>query len=89
MNRQFWQQWLLTDFLPNNNLWQRYLISLLIIVVTLWLAHPLRHVVDAANIAMLCLLVVVIVAIKLGRRPAILVSLVSVMGLDFFFVSPH
>ncbi len=89
MNRQFWQQWLLTDFPQQTRLWQRYVLGLLSIGCTLCLAYPLRHVVDAANIAMLCLLVVVITAIKLGRQPAIFVSIVSVAGLDFFFVSPH
>ena len=49
----------------------------------------LRDVLDVANIVMLLLLTVVVVAAGLGRSPAILASFVSVALFDFFFVPPH
>jgi two-component system sensor histidine kinase KdpD len=44
---------------------------------------------DLANIIMLYLLGVVAVAVRYGRGPAILVSFVSVLAFDFFFVPPR
>ena len=44
---------------------------------------------DLANIAMLFLLDVVIVALKFGRGPAVLASFLSVGFYDFFFVPPR
>ncbi|MBU2641445.1 MAG: two-component system sensor histidine kinase KdpD [Thiobacillus sp.] len=44
---------------------------------------------DLANIIMLYLLGVVGVAVRYGRGPAILVSFLSVLAFDFFFVSPR
>lgn len=44
---------------------------------------------DRANIVMLFLLTVVLVAIKYGRGPAILAAFTSVACFDFFFVPPY
>jgi two-component system sensor histidine kinase KdpD len=44
---------------------------------------------DLVNIVMLFLLTVVLVAVRLGRRPAILASFLSVALFDFFFVPPR
>jgi two-component system sensor histidine kinase KdpD len=43
---------------------------------------------DPANIVMLFLLTVVIVAVLFGRGPAVLATFVSVVSFDFFFVPP-
>lgn len=69
--------------------WQAYLLALAACLGTAVVASPLRHWLDQANTAMLFVLVVVLVAIRLGRRPAILAALVSVGLFDFFFVPPH
>lgn len=45
--------------------------------------------VGPTNLAILYLLVVVITALRLGRRPAILAAGVSALTFDFFFVPPH
>ena len=50
---------------------------------------PLAHVLEQANIVMIFLLVVVAVAVRFGRGPAILAAFVSVAAFDFFFVSPR
>jgi len=57
-------------------------------VVTL-LMWPLRDVLDPANIAMLFLLAVAIVALRAGKRAAITAALLSTSLLDFFFIHPR
>ena len=57
-------------------------------MVTL-LATPLLPFLDLANIVMLFLLAVVAVAVKFGRRPALLAALLNVAAFDFFFVPPR
>lgn len=56
---------------------------------TALLAKPLSTFIDQANIIMLFLLMVFLVALRLGRGPAILASFASVGLFDFFFVLPH
>jgi two-component system sensor histidine kinase KdpD len=53
------------------------------------LTLPLRDAVDAANIVMIFLLVVALVAVRLGSGPAILAAFGGVALFDFFFVPPH
>lgn len=52
-------------------------------------ATPLLRIFDSANIVMLFLLTVVLVAAKFGRRPAIASALVNVLAFDVFFVPPR
>lgn len=44
---------------------------------------------DQANIVMLFLLVVFLLALRLGKGPALLAAFLSVALFDFFFVPPH
>ena len=67
----------------------RYFLAALACAVTTLLTLPMRGVVDAANIVMIFLLVVVLVAIRLGSGPAILAAFGGVALFDFFFVPPH
>ena len=53
------------------------------------LATPLLAYLDLANIAMLFLLVVTLVAVRFGRGPSVLATCVSVACFDFFFVPPR
>ncbi|MCE1251183.1 MAG: DUF4118 domain-containing protein, partial [Comamonadaceae bacterium] len=52
------------------------------------LATPLRSVLELTNIVMLFLLVVVGVALRYGRGPAMLAAFLGVALFDFFFVPP-
>ncbi len=52
-------------------------------------AWPLAPHLDLANIVMLFLLVVVLVAVRFGRGPAVLAAFVNVASFDFFFVPPR
>jgi two-component system sensor histidine kinase KdpD len=53
------------------------------------LATPLLPFFDLANIVMLFLLAVVIVAVKFGRRAALAAAVLNVLAFDFFFVPPR
>lgn len=57
-------------------------------LVTL-LAWPLRDALDPANIAMLYLLAVALVALHAGRPAAIVAAFLSTVLLDFFFIAPR
>jgi two-component system sensor histidine kinase KdpD len=52
-------------------------------------ATPMLAYLDLANIAMLFLLVVVLIAVRFGRGPSVTATCVSVACFDFFFVPPR
>ncbi len=66
-----------------------YPLALAACVATALLAKPLAFQVDSANIVMLFLLTVFLIAVYLGRGPSLLSAFVSVALFDFFFVPPH
>ncbi|HEX7234223.1 MAG TPA: DUF4118 domain-containing protein, partial [Nitrosospira sp.] len=66
----------------------RYAWSLLLVAAATGVGFLLGGRIEATNLVMLYLLIVVIAAVYLGRGPAILVSLLSVLAFDFFFVLP-
>jgi two-component system sensor histidine kinase KdpD len=58
-------------------------------LATALIATPLLAYLDLANIAMLFLLVVLLVAVRFGRGPSVLATCLSVACFDFFFVPPR
>lgn len=66
-----------------------YLIAIASIALTTFLAMPLRHVLDLANIVMLFLLVTFLIALRLGRGPAVVAAVLGVGLFDYIFVPPH
>ncbi|HEY9075165.1 MAG TPA: sensor histidine kinase KdpD [Anaerolineaceae bacterium] len=67
----------------------RYLASLIIVFLFTLFGLLLRSFVDPANLVMVYLAAVVIAAVFLGRGPAVLASVMSVLAFDFFFVDPR
>ncbi|MDO9236648.1 MAG: DUF4118 domain-containing protein [Aquabacterium sp.] len=67
----------------------RYAWAIAACLLTTLLAFPLAHLFDLANIVMLFLLAVVLVAVKLGRGPSMLAAVLTVASFDFFFVQPR
>ncbi|WP_394780728.1 two-component system sensor histidine kinase KdpD [Undibacterium sp.] len=67
----------------------RYIFAALASLGTALLATPLIQVFNLVNIAMLFLLTVVLVAVKFGRGPSVLATVVGVSAFDFFFVPPR
>ncbi|APW44255.1 DUF4118 domain-containing protein [Rhodoferax saidenbachensis] len=69
--------------------WLRYGKAVAACLFTTVLTQPLLPWFDLANIVMLFLLGVVLVAVKLGRGPASLAAVLSVASFDFFHVQPR
>ena len=69
--------------------WPRYAWASAACAVTTLVSLPMVGVFDLANIVMLFLLSVVLVAARLGRGPAILAAFLAVLSFDFFCVPPR
>ncbi|HSB23463.1 MAG TPA: two-component system sensor histidine kinase KdpD [Burkholderiaceae bacterium] len=69
--------------------WQPYAMSALICALAAALAWPLQPLFELANIVMLFLLAVVIVAVLYGRGPSVLAALLCVGAFDFLYVPPR
>jgi len=69
--------------------WQKFALAVLLCAAMTLMATPLFGHLDLANIVMLFLLTVLIVAVTLGLRPALLAAFLSVALFDFFFVPPR
>jgi two-component system sensor histidine kinase KdpD len=67
----------------------RYAAAVLACLATAALAWPLTAWIDPANLVMLFLLAVFLVALNLGRGPALLAAVLNVLVFDFFFVPPQ
>ncbi|MCX7148286.1 MAG: DUF4118 domain-containing protein [Rhodocyclales bacterium] len=76
------------EFNPSRGIGDYFRAALACVATTL-LTLPLLGVVDAANIVMIFLLVVALVAMWLGSGPAILAAFGGVALFDFFFVEPR
>lgn len=68
--------------------WRRYLLALLLVVAASGLSTLFARLISPTNLIMIYLLAVVIAAAYLGRGPAVVTSLFSVLAFDFFFVPP-
>ena len=66
-----------------------YLYAALICAMATLAGVALRGLLDPANLILLYLITVVGVAVRLGQRPAILSSFLSVLAFDFFLVPPY
>ena len=66
-----------------------YLKSIALLAIVSLLGSMLRHSIAHTNLAMLYILVVVITAVRWGRGPSLVASILSVLIFDFFFVPPH
>jgi two-component system, OmpR family, sensor histidine kinase KdpD len=69
--------------------WKEYLASCGLVAGASVICFFLAPYFSPTNMVMIYLLTVVIAAIRLGREPAILTAILSVLVFDFFFVPPH
>jgi two-component system sensor histidine kinase KdpD len=69
--------------------WSAYGLAALVVASCTVLAWALFPYIHLANLIMLYLLGVVVVAARLGHGPSILASVLSVAAFDFFFVPPY
>ena len=68
--------------------WQAYLLSAGLVLLATIMGLPLQSFINPTNLVMLYLAVVMVTAVWLGRWPAIVASLLSVIAFDIVFV-PH
>jgi len=66
-----------------------YMASLTLVAAATLISMLVRPVLAPANMVMIYLLVVVVAALRLGLKPAILTAFLGVLAFDFFFVPPH
>ena len=69
--------------------WQKFALAVVACAGTTLIATPLIAYLDLANIVMLFLLTVLLIAVSLGLGPALLAAFLSVGLFDFFFVPPR
>ncbi len=74
---------------PPINYWLQYAQSIGLVALVTLLTLPLRPLIEPTNMVMFSLLTVVIVALRFGRRPAVLTSFLCVIVFDFVFVPPY
>jgi two-component system sensor histidine kinase KdpD len=69
--------------------WSGYLKSLTLVAAATLAGELLRPVLAPTNMVMLYLLAVVLAAVRLGLKPAIVTAFLGVIAFDFFLVPPH
>ncbi|MGQ5525325.1 DUF4118 domain-containing protein [Chitinimonas sp. PSY-7] len=74
---------------PRKIYWRGYAEAMAIVAATSVLAGVLLSVFDLANVVMVYLLAVVMIALRSGRGPGALAALLAVGSFDFFFVPPQ
>jgi two-component system sensor histidine kinase KdpD len=67
----------------------RYLQSVTLVLAASAISIPVHYVIEPVNLVMLYLAAVVLAAAFLGRGPAILASVLSVLTFDYFLVEPR
>jgi two-component system sensor histidine kinase KdpD len=66
-----------------------YLASLALVIAATVLSMLVRPFLEPANMVMIYLLVVVVAALRLGPKPAILTAFLGVLSFDFFCIPPY
>ena len=71
-----------------NLAWKKYAVAVLISVLSIAALFVLESSVNLTTVALLLILVVTVVATFAGRGPAVLTSLITVAGLNYYFIPP-
>ncbi|MBI5959376.1 MAG: sensor histidine kinase KdpD, partial [Chloroflexi bacterium] len=75
--------------LRRENNWSNYLPAVLVIAVCTLVARLMKNHFEPADLIMVYLVGIVVVATRYGRGPSTLASLLSVASFDYFFVRPY
>ncbi len=67
----------------------RYFVAILVVAFCTGIAYLMQPFFELINVVMMYLLGTVLVAVRFGRGPSILASVLSVAAFDFFFVPPQ
>src|SRR5215213_2865337 len=68
--------------------WLRYAGAVAGVALVIAVLEPFRAHINATTVAFALLLVILLAATFIGRNPALLSSLVAVLGLNYFFLPP-
>jgi len=66
-----------------------YVASIILVAFITAIGWLVKSFISPANLAMLYLLAVVIIAFRRGLKPAIFTAVIGVLAFDFFFIPPH
>jgi len=66
-----------------------YLASVTLVAAATLVSFLVRPFLEPINMVMIFLLVVVVAALRLGQKPAILTAFLGVLSFDFFFIPPY
>jgi len=77
-----------SPFWSGQTSWQYYLSAPLMVTAFTLLLLPLRAYVPAVNLVMLYLVGIVAVALRFGRAPSILATLLTAISFNYFFIAP-
>jgi two-component system sensor histidine kinase KdpD len=69
--------------------WPRYILAILLAAAATGVSSLIFPFISPTNLVIVYLLAVVLAAFYLGRGPAILTSILSVVAFDFFFITPR
>lgn len=69
--------------------WQYYLSAPALVGICTVLMMFVRHYLESASLVMIYLIVVVGISLRYGRGPALLATLLSAVGFNYFFVAPY
>ncbi len=68
--------------------WLAYVAALVALTVLIAVAHALQEHLNQAAVALLMVLLVIFVAVRAGRGPAIFIAIVAGIFFNFFFIGP-
>lgn len=78
-----------TDFPSTKSRRRGYLMGIAVVFLCTFIAWGMSQRFELSNIVMVYLLGVVVVAVRYGRGPSVLASVLGVAAFDFFFVPPY
>jgi two-component system sensor histidine kinase KdpD len=66
-----------------------YIASLVLVAIITGIGWLIKSFISPANLVMLYLLAVVVIAFRRGLKPAIFTAIIGVLAFDFFFIPPY
>ena len=78
-----------TPFWKSQTPWQSYAAALIMTVFCTLAMLPVRGYVEPVNLVMAYLIGIVSIALRYGRGPSLLMTLLSAMCVNFFFIPPY
>ena len=78
-----------TPFWVTHTTWQAYMGALLMTLFCTLLMLPIRSYVEPINLVMAYLIGIVSIALRYGRGPSLLMTLLSAMCVNYFFLPPY